>query len=83
LPDLKPKDNERTLAQLVKAKDGIRFKNGLHERYLWHISAIRQLHGLFYFLAVTMVSNPKNGAPNYPVFYNYYIRKIGEEKTKS
>jgi hypothetical protein len=43
----------------------------------------RQLHGLFYFLAVTMVSRPKNGAPNHPVFYDYYIRKIGEGKTKS
>jgi len=43
----------------------------------------RQLHGLFYFLAVTMVSRPKNGMPNHPVFYDYYMRKIGEEKTKS
>lgn len=43
----------------------------------------RQLHGLFYFLAVTMVSRPKNGAPNHPVFYDYYMRKIGEGKTKS
>ncbi|GLB31973.1 IS110 family transposase [Lacrimispora amygdalina] len=43
----------------------------------------RQLHGLFYFLAVTMVSKPKNGAPNHPVFYDYYMRKIGEGKTKS
>jgi hypothetical protein len=42
----------------------------------------RQLHGLFYFLAVTMVSKPKNGAPNHSVFYNYYIRKIGEGKRK-
>ncbi|MGB8452129.1 MAG: transposase [Anaerocolumna sp.] len=43
----------------------------------------RQLHGLFYFLAVTMVSKPKNGVPNHPVFYDYYIRKIGDGKTKS
>ena len=43
----------------------------------------RQLHGLFYFLAVTMVSRPKNGAPNHPEFYDYYMRKIGEGKTKS
>ena len=43
----------------------------------------RQLHGLFYFLAVTMVSKPKNGIPNHPVFYDYYMRKIGEGKTKS
>ena len=43
----------------------------------------RQLHGLFYFLAVTMVSVPKNGAPNHPIFHSYYMRKIGEEKTKS
>ncbi|MGC6174273.1 transposase [Lacrimispora sp. 38-1] len=43
----------------------------------------RQLHGLFYFMAVTMVSRPKNGAPNHPVFYDYYMRKIGEGKTKS
>ena len=37
LPDAKPKDNEWTLAQLVNrrdllVKDGIRFKNGLHEQ---------------------------------------------------
>lgn len=37
LPDAKPKDNEWTLAQLVNRrnlleKDGIRFKNGLHEQ---------------------------------------------------
>ncbi len=185
LPDAKPKDNEWTLSQLVNRrdlliKDGIRFKNGLHEQismaypsyskffseidgkcamYFWksypspvhlqektaeeltmefkEMSPIirkdkaelildcihndgdirrfsnadklarfagvapvkfssagkgkeqssrqgnRQLHGLFYFLAVTMVSKPKNGAPNHPVFYNYYMRKIGEGKTKS
>lgn len=43
----------------------------------------RQLHGLFYFLAVTMVSVPKNGTPNHPVFHSYYMRKISEGKTKS
>lgn len=37
LPDAKPKDNEWTLSQLVNqremlVKDGIRFKNGLHEQ---------------------------------------------------
>ena len=37
LPDAKPKDNESTLAQFVNrrdslVKDGIRFKNGLHEQ---------------------------------------------------
>ena len=30
-----------------------------------------------------MVSKPKNGIPNHPVFYDYYMRKIGEGKTKS
>ena len=43
----------------------------------------RQLHGLFYFLAVTMIAVPKNGTPNHPVFHSYYMRKIGEGKTKS
>ena len=43
----------------------------------------RQLHGLFYFLAVTMVSVPKPGIPNHPVFHSYYMRKIGAGKTKS
>ncbi|WP_313585052.1 IS110 family transposase [Lacrimispora sp.] len=43
----------------------------------------RQLHGLFYFLAVTMVSVPKSGIPNHPVFHRYFMRKISEEKTKS
>ncbi|WP_186423453.1 IS110 family transposase [Lacrimispora celerecrescens] len=43
----------------------------------------RQLHGLFYFLAVTMVSVPKSGKPNQPIFYAYYQRKISEGKTKS
>lgn len=43
----------------------------------------RQLHGLFYFLAVTMVSVPKSGFPNHPVFHSYFMRKISEGKTKS
>jgi hypothetical protein len=43
----------------------------------------RQLHGLFYFLAVTMVSVPKSGIPNHPVFHRYFMRKISEGKTKS
>jgi hypothetical protein len=30
-----------------------------------------------------MVSTPKNGAPNHPVFYDYYMQEIGEGKTKS
>jgi len=36
----------------------------------------RQLHGLFYFLAVTMVSIPKSGNPNHPVFHSYFINKL-------
>lgn len=43
----------------------------------------RQLHGLFYMLAVTMVAVPKSGRPNHPVFHAYYMRKISEGKTKS
>ncbi len=43
----------------------------------------RQLHGLFYFLAVSIVAVPKTGIPNHPVFYAYYLRKISEGKTKS
>lgn len=43
----------------------------------------RQLHGLFYMLAVTMVAVPKSGKPNHPVFHAYFIRKISEGKTKS
>ena len=43
----------------------------------------RQLHGLFYFLAVSMVTVPKSGKPNQPIFYSYYQRKISEGKTKS
>jgi len=43
----------------------------------------RQLHGLFYFLTVTMVSVPKSGIPNHPVFHRYFMRKISEGKNKS
>lgn len=43
----------------------------------------RQLHGLFYMLAVTMVAVPKSGRPNHPMFHAYYMRKISEGKTKS
>lgn len=43
----------------------------------------RQLHGLFYFLAVSMVCVPKSGIPNNPIFYAYFQRKISEGKTKS
>lgn len=43
----------------------------------------RQLHGLFYFLAVSMVPVPKSGIPNQPIFYAYFQRKISEGKTKS
>ena len=43
----------------------------------------RQLHELFYMLAVTMVAVPKSGRPNHPVFHSYYMRKISEGKTKS
>jgi len=32
----------------------------------------RQLHGLFYFLAVSMVTVPKSRKPNQPIFYAYY-----------
>ena len=40
----------------------------------------RTLHGLFYFLAVSMVC-VHGGKPNQPVFYAYYCRKISEGKT--
>ena len=43
----------------------------------------RALHGLFYFLAVSMVCVPKSGKPNNPVFYDYFCRKLSEGKTKS
>lgn len=42
----------------------------------------RELHGLFYFLAVSMVC-VHNKKPNNPVFYEYFCRKISEGKTKS
>ncbi|WP_349944229.1 hypothetical protein ABFV83_12395 [Lacrimispora sp. BS-2] len=43
----------------------------------------RQLHGLFYFLAVSMVTVPKSGKPNQSIFYACFQRKISEGKTKS
>jgi len=43
----------------------------------------RALHGLFYFLAVSMVCVTRGGKPNNPVFYEYFCRKISEGKTKS
>jgi hypothetical protein len=42
----------------------------------------RVLHGLFYFLAVSMVCCQK-GKPNQPVFHDCFLRKISEGKTKS
>ena len=43
----------------------------------------RELHGLFYFLAVSMVSISTKGEPRNPIFYEYFLRKISEGKTKS
>lgn len=43
----------------------------------------RELHGLFYFLAVTMVSVSTKGKPYNPIFRAYFLRKISEGKTKS
>lgn len=43
----------------------------------------RELHGLFYFLAVSMVGTSTKGVPRNPVFYDYFHRKISEGKTKS
>ncbi|KJS23666.1 MAG: transposase [Clostridiaceae bacterium BRH_c20a] len=43
----------------------------------------RELHGLFYFLAVTMVSVSTKGKPYNPIFRTYFLRKISEGKTKS
>jgi transposase len=43
----------------------------------------RALHSMFYFLAVSMVCVHKNGRPYHPVFYEYFLRKISEGKTKS
>ena len=43
----------------------------------------RELHGLFYFLAVSMVCVTKAGKPNNPIFHDYFLRKISEGKTKS
>ncbi len=43
----------------------------------------RELHGLFYFLAVTMLSVSTKGKPYNPIFRAYFLRKISEGKTKS
>lgn len=43
----------------------------------------RELHGLFYFLAVSMVSVSTAGKPYNPIFRSYFLRKISEGKTKS
>jgi len=43
----------------------------------------RELRGLFYFLAVSMVGTSTNGVPRNPVFYEYFHRKVSEGKTKS
>jgi transposase len=44
----------------------------------------RALHGIFYFLAVSMVGvNAQSGKPYNPIFREYFLRKIGEGKTKS
>lgn len=43
----------------------------------------RTLNGIFYFLAMEMVHTARgSGIPRNPVFYEYYIRKISEGKTK-
>lgn len=43
----------------------------------------RELRGLFYFLAVSMVGTSTSGVPRNPVFYEYFHRKVSEGKTKS
>ena len=43
----------------------------------------RELHGLFYFFAVTMVSVSTKVKPCNPIFRTYFLRKISEGKTKS
>jgi len=43
----------------------------------------RELHGLFYFLAVSMVSVSTKGKPYNPIFRIYFLRKVSEGKTKS
>lgn len=43
----------------------------------------RTLNGIFYFLAMEMVHTARgSGIPRNPVFYEYYLRKISEGKTK-
>lgn len=44
----------------------------------------RHLNGIFYFMAVTMVSvRPGSMKPYQPIFRAYFLRKISEGKTKS
>jgi hypothetical protein len=43
----------------------------------------RTLNGIIYFLAMEMVHTARgSGIPRNPVFYEYYLRKISEGKTK-
>ncbi len=43
----------------------------------------RELHGIFYFLAVQQIQTAKgSGVPRNPVFHEYYQRKVEEGKTK-
>ena len=43
----------------------------------------RELHGLFYFFAVTMVSVSTKRKPYNPIFRAFFLRKTSEGKTKS
>ena len=44
----------------------------------------RFLNGVFYFIAVTMIAvKPKTGEPRYPIFREYYERKLSQGKTPS
>jgi len=60
----------------------IRFSSGGKGKEESSKQGNRELHGLFYFLVVSMVCC-HHGKPNQPVFYAYYCRKISEGKTKS
>lgn len=60
----------------------IRFSSGGKGKEESSKQGNRELHGLFYFLAVSMVC-VHNKKPNNPVFYEYFCRKISEGKTKS
>ncbi|WP_371822899.1 IS110 family transposase [Cohnella sp. LGH] len=42
----------------------------------------RELHGIFYFLAVQLVVISKGGKARHPVFRDYFDRKVQEGKTK-